>query len=148
MLLHETSRASMRVAVTVFAAALLTCPGPKMAEAGGRIAAPVELSGQVLPYYKLEGVSRDEARALLASAQAAVYFPDRGTIELLAEDNLEAAMILLSSSPIPDGSQHQQSSTGLDILRKVKATGSQRIATFADRCDKLVHEDSSQHDEP
>lgn len=50
---------------------------------------PGGLAEQVFPYYSLNGVTQLEAEALFGSAIAAIYFPDRGEVHLLANDGLK-----------------------------------------------------------
>jgi hypothetical protein len=52
---------------------------------------PADKLEEVYAFYRFEGIAQPEAEALLASAVAAVYLPQRGALEMLSADNLAMA---------------------------------------------------------
>jgi len=50
-----------------------------------------DLLNRVYPVYRFHGATQTEAEALFGSAIAAIYYPDRGEVRLIASDDLQTA---------------------------------------------------------
>ena len=96
-----------------------------------RVDLPDGLAEQIFTSYSVIGVTQLEAEALFGSAIAAVYFPERGEVHLLANDGLRTAREWLTRQTV--GGQHGSGSpapAALNLERKVSSSTSVSLRGF------------------
>jgi len=135
MVRRTGSAGSVGFLIAIFVTIVVVIGATQVVQAGepvgSRVNLPEGLLDQVFPSYSLSGVTQREAEALFGSAIAAVYFPERGELLVLANDELQTTRDRLTEWAV----QHRDEGANptraaLDLQNKITSTASSSLRSF------------------